>query len=188
MHPKNCFPERPSGACNLKKENSTWGREFYNYCFQEINDFVISLTKPRIMYQIDCSKMALETVKGKGPESQSNHLHYNYNYNYNRTARAYPAKDIMVIRQEHIWDDMRSIEKFLGGDPRQHFENQGPIMRHGSDKFDYKAVVNPDLLPSLCCAIPNEYVGYIMRSAVFPTNLTMSAFSLFQSILVLLHS
>jgi hypothetical protein len=73
MHPNNCVPNRPSGACNLKKDNNPWGVNFYQTCFPEINDFVGSLgsSDSVVKESTDCSALALETVQGKGPEGKS---------------------------------------------------------------------------------------------------------------------
>lgn len=157
MHPDNCFAERPSGACNLKKDSNPWGHNFYDVCFQEIDAFVQSM---KASPSTDCSKLAIEAVQGNGPKAQSNHLFYNFLYNFNRTVRAFPEKDIMAIRQETLWDDMRSIEQLLGGDPTRKFEHEGPVITHGSEKFRYKANLNPALIPNLCCSIPNEILVY----------------------------
>ncbi len=71
MHPDNCVPNIPSGACNLKKENHPWGRNFYQTCFPDVNDFVRSLREPMIRGSINCSALALETVHGSGPEGKA---------------------------------------------------------------------------------------------------------------------
>jgi hypothetical protein len=74
MHPNNCVPNRPSGACNLKKDNNPWGINFYHKCFPDINDFVRSMGDDSIVKEsTDCSVLASETVQGKGPEGKKNH-------------------------------------------------------------------------------------------------------------------
>lgn len=70
MHPANCVPERPSGACNLKKSGSQWGVDFYQTCFPDVNDFVLSLRDPLQRGETDCSAMALATITGNGPEGK----------------------------------------------------------------------------------------------------------------------
>ena len=157
MHPQNCFPERPSAACNLKKENPEWGNEFFTECFPDINEFVRSMGSEG---NDRCSKVAIETVQGKGPEAETNHLYYNFKYYFNRTVNEFPQKEVMVIRQEKLWEDMRRIERILGGDPSWSFETQGQIVTHGSEKFRYKARLDESLIPVLCCVIPNEIFVY----------------------------
>jgi hypothetical protein len=66
----------------------------------------------------------------------------------------------LVVRQEMLWEDLRSIERYLGGDPRRPFERQGPTITHGSEHFRYHAILDPDLVPRLCCAIQKEIETY----------------------------
>lgn len=72
MHPENCFPDRPSAACNLKKGDNPWGIAFYRRCFPTINDFVRSMgvvvgRESMIQDTTNCTALALETVRGEGP-------------------------------------------------------------------------------------------------------------------------
>lgn len=68
MHPDNCIPNRPSAACNLKQDTNPWGSIFYKQCFPSINDFVFSMKTRMIRHSKNCSELALQTVKGEGPE------------------------------------------------------------------------------------------------------------------------
>lgn len=88
-------------------------------------------------------------------------MFYNYHYYINRTVAQYPEKAVVAIRQEMLWDDLRSIEQLLGGSPLHPFETEGPVMFHGSDKFLYRAQLDPTLIPLLCCSIPREISAYV---------------------------
>eukprot|EP00980_Cylindrotheca_fusiformis_P014379 scaffold3827_cov179-Cylindrotheca_fusiformis.AAC.43 len=161
MHPQNCIPERPSGACNLKKDTSIpWGHDFFEICFQTVDAFVQSMQSSTTTSSTNCSQLAIDAVQGNGPKAQSNHLYYNYMYNFNRTIRAFPHRAIVVVRRETLWEDMRSIEILLGGDGSRKFEHEGPVITHGSEKFLYQAVLDPSLIPTMCCAIPGEILVY----------------------------
>mmetsp|Transcript_36318 Transcript_36318/g.72294 ORF Transcript_36318/g.72294 Transcript_36318/m.72294 type:complete len:352 (+) Transcript_36318:94-1149(+) len=168
MHPANCVPNIPSGACNLKKDNNPWGIKFYQTCFPDINDLGRSIVKPTTNGSIDCSDLGIETVQGNGPEGPSNHMHYNYFYYFNRTLHQYPNRIILAVRQERLWEDLRSVEKFLGGDAQRPFQDQGPTITHGSEKFRYRASLDPDLVPPLCCTIIQEVktYKYLLEEAV----------------------
>lgn len=160
MHPLNCLSERPSAACNLKKGNQTWGGLFYQTCFPDVGEFFRSVQVPLLVEDFDCSALALETIQARGPKGPTNHLFFNYQYYANRTTWRFPQKDVVVVRQEMLWDDLRRIESWLGGDPLRSFETEGPIINHGSDKFKYRAKLDPLLIPPLCCVIPNEIQIY----------------------------
>jgi hypothetical protein len=175
MHPKNCLQNQPSAACNLKRGNNTWGVRFYHDCFPTVNDFVRSLTRQE-QHKIgqeelapdhgnyataSCSKMALDTLQGKGPDGPTNHMFYNYLFLANLTTMVHPNKEIMVVRQESLWDDMRRVEGILGGNPMRPFETEGPVVTHGSEKFPHRATLDPFLVPLLCCALNKEIHVYM---------------------------
>jgi hypothetical protein len=163
MHPSNCLPDRPSAACNLKKEDSieSWGHSFFHVCFNQVDDVIRSLQVPTSVNGTDCSALALDAVRGHGPEGPSNHLFFNYHFYANRSIIPHANKDVMVIRQEMIWEDLRRIEGLLGGNHRRPFETDGPIVTHGSELFPYKAKLSNTLIPNLCCAIENEITVYV---------------------------
>jgi hypothetical protein len=71
MHPSNCVPNIPSGACNLKKDNNPWGIKFYQTCFPDINDLGRALVTPTTNGSMDCSALGIETLQGNGPEGES---------------------------------------------------------------------------------------------------------------------
>ena len=194
MHPNNCFADRPSAACNLKKDSNPWGIAFYRNCFPDVNDFARSVGKELIVQGINCSALALQTVWGEGPagttselrkvvqgskrlftvfltyvsflpwfdKGPSNHMHYNYAYYINRTIAKYPGRKILAVRQEFLWDDLRTVEFFLGGDPRHPFQAEGPTITHGSERFRYRANLDPTLISRLCCSIPKEIKAYTL--------------------------
>lgn len=87
-------------------------------------------------------------------------MRYNYHYYVNKTAQAFPGKGIVVVRQESLWDDLRSVERYVGGNPLRHFEREGPTITHGSKLFRHRAKLDPALGPILCCAIPDEIRSY----------------------------
>mmetsp|Transcript_8814 Transcript_8814/g.21099 ORF Transcript_8814/g.21099 Transcript_8814/m.21099 type:complete len:404 (+) Transcript_8814:175-1386(+) len=189
MHPLNCSPERPSGACNLKKDtSSTWGVDFFQTCFPTM-DRLLDVLQPASSSSsnlpslteaaggtgsnqaanttnannVDCATMAIRALQGNGPRVQSNHLHFNYFYNYNRTILVYPERDVWVVRQESLWPDLKQIETLLGGDGSRKFEHEGPIITHASEKFPYKiktADLNAAHLPAVCCTMRDEVLVY----------------------------
>jgi len=192
MHPLNCSPERPSGACNLKiDKSSTWGVDFFQTCFPTIDRMLEALQPASSSFlssvtaavagepsnsngnknNVDCVTMVTQALQGNGPRVQSNHLYFNYFYNYNRTILNHPQRDVWVVRQESLWPDLKQIETMLGGDGRRKFEHEGPIITHASEKFPYKiqtANLNPVHLPVLCCILRDEILvyAYLLHNAV----------------------
>lgn len=87
-------------------------------------------------------------------------MHFNYFYYFNRTIAQYPGRRVLAVRQEALWDDLRSVEALLGGDIRRFFEDEGPSISHGSEHFRYQANLESSLVLHLCCAIPMEIKMY----------------------------
>ncbi|CAJ1892593.1 unnamed protein product [Cylindrotheca closterium] len=187
MHPLNCWPERPSGACNLKRDTTTtWGVDFFQTCFPTMDRLLdvlqqqhsssssmllSSLTGSTDKEAADCATMVIRALEGNGPRVQSNHLYFNYFYNYNRTILEYPERDVWVVRQESLWPDLKQIETLLGGDGSRKFEHEGPIITHASEKFLYKvqaAKLNAAHLPAVCCVMRDEILvyAYLLHHAV----------------------
>ena len=95
-------------------------------------------------------------------------MFFNYNYYANKTIFTYPEKEVLVVRQEMLFDDLRGIELLFGGNPLRAFETEGPTITHGSEHFRYRAHLDAVLVPVLCCAIPLEIFGYkefLMRAS-----------------------
>jgi hypothetical protein len=176
MHPRNCLLNQPSAACNLKKGNNPWGLQFYGDCFPTVND-LFRLIAPRESVPqpkgsrdfngtIDrCSHLAVDALQGRGPEGPTNHLYFNYYYLANQTIMRHPDKEVMVVRLEFLWKDLQSVEIILGGNPRRHFQGEGPIITHGSEKFPYQAELDETAIrlgvPLLCCVIYSEIHTYL---------------------------
>jgi hypothetical protein len=102
------------------------------------------------------------------PIGPSNHMHYNYFYYVNRTIHQYPKRIVLVVRQEKLWEDLRSVEKYLGGDGQRPFQHQGPTITHGSERFRYRASLDLALIRHICCTISQEIKTYkhILEEAV----------------------
>lgn len=91
------------------------------------------------------------------------HITMNYAYYYRRTFRKYPEKDIVVIRTDHLWEDLQNLEYKLGGTASIQGESTGhDSQTHGSGKYSTsEKVTDPKDLQALCCAISSEARIYI---------------------------
>ena len=135
---------------------------------------------------INCSQLAIDTITGYGPPGPSNHLYFNYHYYVNKTStlliqssslaqqqqqqqerQQTPSipnnkkKRIFVIRKENLFDDLRTIEYILGGSIQRPFEREGGTISHGNQLYPYKAILDNNLMPILCCVIPKELTIYV---------------------------
>jgi len=91
------------------------------------------------------------------------HISLNYGFYYRRTFLKYPEKDVVVVRTEHLFDDLQNIEYLLGGTALV----QGSVTGHesrdwGSTKYVSSGkITDPKDLQVLCCAIESEARIYI---------------------------
>ena len=167
--------------------NYTWGYVLFDVCFPTINDMIQSLQQEKLVNidgnsnsNINCSQMAIDTITGYGPPGPSNHLYFNYHYYVNKTytlllqssssspySQKPKKKPIFVIRKENLFDDLRSIEYLLGGNIQRPFEMEGGgdktqvLSHHGNQFYPYKASLDSNLMPILCCTIPKELTIYV---------------------------
>jgi hypothetical protein len=118
-----------------------------------------------------CSEFAWMDVQGDVPRDESSF--YNYQHYANRTITAFPGKEIMVVRAEHLRDDLGLIEEQLGGNNKQLFTKES----YGSYKCSGISLSTTNKATSLsgesqrilCCALLESdiyvYVDLVTRGA-----------------------
>ena len=107
---------------------------------------------------MSCTEIAHLGLSGNIPDA--GHLYYNYRYYANLTILAYPWKEILVVRAEHLWKDLQTIENLLWGG--------GPVLRnedyvnhtHGSEK-SYRSSLSSAGSKILCCHLHEEIRIYL---------------------------
>jgi hypothetical protein len=99
-------------------------------------------------------------------------MHFNYVRLTNQTTLQHPEGEVMVVRQEFLWDDLRGIEALLGGNSGRPFEMEGPTVTHGSERFKYHAVLVDSVVPTMCCALQDEIKMY---AALLSTAVNLNA-------------
>jgi len=90
------------------------------------------------------------------------HISLNFGYYYRRTIFKYPDKDLVVLRTEHLWEDLQGLEKLMGGDATIGPDSGHEARDYGSkNKYVLKDKVDdPERLQALCCALSSEYQIY----------------------------
>ena len=143
-------------------------------CFQHVQDLVLELSSPNETKRVvspatndtlSCRQIAQEALTQNN--QRWGHLSMNFGYYYDRTIAKYPRKDVVVLRTEHLWDDLQQLEYWMGGNA-----SVGPSTRntvsHGSETYRLKSkLTDVKLLQSLCCIIELEaklYIEIIQRA------------------------
>jgi hypothetical protein len=119
---------------NIKKPRDSYELHlrsiFYDKCFPTIEDLAVVLMNkiqsnssktfeirdfrnPSISNTIDCYKVGYHTLWGNGHLMQNEHLKFNYEFYARETIRKYPDKEVLIVRTEHLWDDIDSLNMAL---------------------------------------------------------------------------
>jgi Sulfotransferase family len=132
-----------------------------------------SLQRPRY-----CQRIARIVLKGAHPKVKHINVHLldNYQFYYQRTIERNPTKDVLAIRTEHLWDDLKELDVAMGG-PGE-FENEGEVVnRNRKNQRNMYTISTPTFqdderqqsqLRNLCCILVDEMKIYqeILNRAV----------------------
>jgi hypothetical protein len=90
------------------------------------------------------------------------HISLNYGFYYRRTISKHPHKAMVVLRTEHLMEDLQDLEYKLGGTVPILGESTGHKSTDYGTKVVYKKkVTHPHQLQVLCCAISSEAKIYM---------------------------
>lgn len=184
-HPKSCLHNTATRiACHsaIKVEEAPRNETalFYQTCFpsQHYLPAAFNSTGTSVLQQT-CNKLARRVFDGKAvewrityfkPLQGFKHISFNMRYYVNITIDQFPEKDVLVVRTESLWDDLKNLDIQLGG--YGYFgQREGYKDSHGSEK--YKQKTDTDSLSTgeyslLCCALQDEldiYRDLLQRAA-----------------------
>lgn len=106
----------------------------------------------------DCLFWGQDTLKGTGKGAIQGHLSYNTGRYLDDTILAYPDKEIMAVRTQHLWSDLSNLDVLLGGSGN--FSHVDMHVDHGSAKYEVKSELTQEGRQLLCKALKNEVVTY----------------------------
>jgi hypothetical protein len=163
----------PKKGVHAKRSKGGWAHDFFRLCHKDVDAFARSLAKQKTLDQVpvssttgeSCSQLSWRGVNGKA-YSEGSHLHYNYRFYANRTTARFPGKEVMVVRTEHMWDDLQNIEHMVGGGVLN--KEEYLTVDHGSSSFRTRSKLSPEGAKTLCCALQNEiaiYVDLLMKAS-----------------------
>lgn len=158
-------------------------KQFFIDCFPTVEDFAIG-TNAKSLHTTEECKIIAKIVTEGGVDTSGKlsfpfyaHARANYKYYYTKYIEPYSnEKEIFVIRTKHMWDDMLSLERQVGGSST--FDTLlGTQYSHGSETYKNAMIQSnsstttgsnktgviplPDpALKSLCCAMIQEFILY----------------------------
>jgi len=116
-----------------------------------------------------CQHMAITVLEGRDPrvKHMNVHLRDNYQFYHERTLGLYANKEVLVVRTEHLWEDMIHLDVSMGGSGQ--FAKQGNVAnqyRKGSAGKKQRGSQQQDAAPTtqqyrnLCCILYKDIQVY----------------------------
>ena len=170
---------------DFAQRRNSWRDFFYQRCFPRQTDLLKAAVD--LLYHPDdnphnvkeCHKRAAIYLRGTGgkPNRLTNvHLYFNNEYYYNMSLARCPEKEVMVVRQESLQDDLSRLDRAVGGQgtfPQAVKHTRRNIMTATHRDSD----LTGDETRALCCLLYREVYYYqkIIQRAVNLTPLEKQA-------------
>lgn len=120
-----------------------------------------------------CKHMAIAVLEGKSPlVSDINiHLRDNYQFYYRKTIQAFPNMEVLAVRTEKIWDDMKDLDRATGGSGD--FPMAGAVANENTKTKQARQDPTPEQLRDLCCILWED-IGIYQEIVNLALNLNYS--------------
>ncbi|CAB9500674.1 expressed unknown protein [Seminavis robusta] len=105
----------------------------------------------------DCRRYALAMVQRSSVEVAIPQMHFNYLYYYSGSVKKFPDKEVFAVRTEHEWEDIVTIDKWIGGTGK--YPGQGGAHTHGSEHYR-PSPLSEEAYHKLCCVLASEIKIY----------------------------
>lgn len=160
-HPSRCNYSTTGGhkACSTIEDIQEYpdgnAALCYNSCFPTSNLLPLAFTNStRVSHE--CKHFAHRLVQNQVSGPGFSHVPFGFNLQYytRKTIDIHPAKSVLVVRSESIWNDLQDLEIQLGGN-RKAF-----VPVHDEDDEDDVVVDAATNYAPLCCAVWNEMQTY----------------------------
>ena len=132
---------------------------FYSECpFYHMEDFVQNGLRDEGDAPTMCKRMAEDAIKGTRPYLYGGPSHWYYNYQYYYEAIPSDSK-VIAIRNEHLEEDVRSIEHLFGCNENERLE-VGSIENANTWSDQEDLYLSSETISILCQALCNEIQVY----------------------------
>jgi hypothetical protein len=165
-------PDNKSTGLNGKKTLPTPVQHFYVDCFPTIEHLAMNLQKKdegnmnstNKSLEQTCYELGVKTLGGSGEINAAGHLLLNYAH-YDRLVN-FTGRDILVVRTEHLWDDLSGVDRLLGGSG--YFSHAGEARTHQSEMHSIRQGLSVRGEHTICCYLISELQLYedLLRQAL----------------------
>lgn len=179
VSPKNCNEnDRLSPSCktarNIDKDRKAWESLFFDRCFPSVEEWAQTLMLPlRKTFtnssSYSCPELAWSALRGQLDTNKNEvaaHMVCNFDYYTNITTVRFPEKEILVVRTNHMWEDLVNLDRLLGGNGT-FGDMHGSQVTHGSHTHAHKRPLSDSGYKLLCCGLEGELKihNYLLRRA-----------------------
>ena len=138
----------------MRNDPNSFVARFFQQCFPTSDDWAVALTSKTS----NCTKLANEVISEKFTDPRAAHMTANFQHYTAQTIRGFPGKEVLVVRIEHMWDDLQTLDQQLGG-TGNFGERFGTKVSHGSERFQASSLSTIST-QALCCALQREIEIY----------------------------
>jgi len=172
INPFNCVSENnrisPNCAAANQLQNKPGGfvSQFFDLCFRTVEDWVYGAIGKRANGEPAlqaCVDLAHKSLAGKLDWKDiplAAHMTANYQQYTSMTTRKFKSKEILVVRMEHMWDDLKSLDVWLGG-TGDFGRASGTKYSHGSETYGGSKSITVATAKLFCCALQSEMEIYL---------------------------
>jgi len=174
-HPHSCLHNTATRiachtATHIEENPRNETALFFQSCFPSQHDFAAAFNRTSTStLKRACTNLAHKVVQGRAVKPRSGglfkplqgfkHISFNMRYYVNRTLEKFPNKDVLVVRTESMWDDLKDLDLKLGG-YGIFGEREGYKDSHGSENYKAKDTLSAEEYGVLCCAFQDEMEIY----------------------------
>ena len=143
----------------LNNDPEGWVGQFFQQCFPTVQDWAMGSTAR----SSNCKTLASQTYDGTLSEKDvplAAHMIANLQHYVEKTVKKNPNAEILVVRTNSLWQDLKDLDIWLGG-KGTFGTSEGSAVTHGSENYNHHS---PDLTEEattqLCCALKSEIEWY----------------------------
>ena len=165
-----------AAAYQLERDADSFVGQFFQACFPTVDDWALAVAAKQpsngSLATPECVELAITSLAGQLNERHvpiAAHMTANYQHYAAKTVTAHPDKEVLVVRMEHLWDDLKALDRQLGGTGNFGAQVEGFAYTHGSERYSSTGERVLDTSVQLfCCALQNELRIYreLLHAAV----------------------
>jgi hypothetical protein len=107
-----------------------------------------------------CRTLGYQLFSGSGASSLGTHFARNYNYYMKKTVEMRPDHAVAVIRINYLWEDIKHLDKYVGGNGHFVMHKKGEKLNHSQGDMRNLSYVSVSNSIFLCCLIYEELHYY----------------------------